>query len=146
MKVKITNGSGYLWYKDFVGRIIEVAVDAGGVTATGSAIYYIDIGKCDEDIQTALNKWNAIAEVSGVGRIYEEDCEVIKEDEPLKVGDVVKFTASRYEYYAPDITVTKLYRESSGEYNVLDGIYYNKVTGQYASIIGVFVDAVEKVQ
>lgn len=145
MKVKILTSNNVIWYKGFIGRVIEVNPHID-VSPSGSVIHMVLVDKCDDDIQDVLKMYDAKENsfFQGMWWIYKEDCEVVKEEKPLRVGDVVCFVGSKYEYDQPTITVVKIYMDCRSGYSVFDGVYFNKVTGGYTTIVGASVNAVER--
>lgn len=143
VKVKITGRGGHLWYKDFVGEVVEVSENE---ILVGSHIaYMVCTDKCSDAMKALFARHDGIGTIfPGIWWIYKEDCEVVKEEKPLRVGDVVCFIGSKYEYYQPTITVVKIYMDCRSGYSVFDGVYFNKVTGGYTTVVGVSVNAVER--
>jgi hypothetical protein len=143
VKVKITGCGGHRWYKDFVGEVVEVLENE---TQVGTHIAYaVCMDKCSDDMKALFAILDGRGQIfPGLWWICKEDCEVVKEEKPLRVGDVVCFIGSKYEYDHPTITVVKIYMDCRSGYSVFDGVYFNKATGGYTTVVGVSVNAVER--
>lgn len=143
MKVKITGRGGHLWYKDFVGEVVEVSENE--IRAGSHIAYMVCTDKCSDDMKALFVRYDELGKTfPGIWWIYKEDCEVVKEEKPLRAGDVVCFVGGKYEYDQPTITVVKIYMDCRSGYSVFDGVYFNKVTGGYTTIVGASVNAVER--
>lgn len=141
MKVKITGSCGHLWYKDFVGEVVEVSENE--VLAGSHIAYMVCTDKCSDDMKALFARHDGVGKVfPGIWWIYKEDCEVVKEEKPLSVGDVVCFIGSKYEYNQPTITVTAVTRSYLTDTTIIEGVYFNKVDGVYLNISGIPIDSV----
>jgi hypothetical protein len=141
VKVKITGCGGHRWYKDFVGEVVEVLENE---TQVGTHIAYaVCVDKCSDDMKALFAILDGRGHIfPGLWWICKEDCEVVKEEKPLRVGDVVCFIGDRYVNDAPPITVTSVCTSYVTDTITIDGVYFNKNTGVYMNIAGVPIDSV----
>lgn len=141
MKVKITGRGGHLWYKDFVGEVVEVSESE--IQVGTHIAYAVCTDKCSDDMKALFAVLDGRGHIfPGIWWIYKEDCEVVKEEKPLRVGDVVCFIGSKYEYNQPTITVTAVTRSYLTDTTIIEGVYFNKVDGVYLNISGIPIDSV----
>lgn len=141
MKVKITGRGGHLWYKDFVGEIVEVSENE--VLAGSYIAYMVCTDKCSDAMKALFARHDELGKTfPGIWWIYKEDCEVVEEEKSLQVGDAVYLIGDRYVNDAPPITVTSVYTSYVTDTTTIDGVYFNKNTGVYMNIAGVPIDSV----
>ena len=141
MKVKITGRGGHLWYKDFVGEIVEVSENE--ILAGSYIAYMVCTDKCSDGMKALFARHDELGKTfPGIWWIYKEDCEVVEEEKSLQVGDAVYLIGDRYVNDAPPITVTSVYTSYVTDTTTIDGVYFNKNTGVYMPIAGVPIDSV----
>lgn len=141
MKVKITGSYEYQWYKDCIGEVVEVLENEIHV---GTHIAYeVCVDKCSDDMKALFATLDGRGHIfPGLWWICKEDCEVVNEEKPLRVGDIVYFIGDRYVTDAPPITVTAVTRSYITDTTIIGGVYFNKVDGVYLNIAGVPADSV----
>lgn len=141
MKVKITGSCGHRWYRDYIGEVVEVLENEIQVGTHIAYAVYVD--KCSADMKALFAMLDGRGQIfPGLWWICKEDCEVVEEEKPLMVGDIVYFTGDRYVTGAPPITVTAVTRSYLTDTTTIEGVYFNKVDGVYLNISGVPADSV----
>lgn len=141
MKVKITGSCGHRWYRDCVGEVVEVSESE--IQVGTHIAYVVCMDKCSDDMKALFAILDGRGQIfPGLWWICKEDCEVVKEEKSLRVGDVVCFIGSKYEYDQPTITVTAVTRSYLTDTTIIEGVYFNKVDGVYLNISGIPIDSV----
>lgn len=141
MKVKITGSCGHRWYRDCVGEVVEVSESE--IQVGTHIAYAVCTDKCSDDMKALFAILDGRGHIfPGLWWICKEDCEVVKEEKSLEVGDIVYFTGDRYVNDAPPITVTSVNKSYITNTTTIDGVYFNKNTGVYMNIAGVPIDSV----
>ena len=141
MKVKITGSCGHRWYKYCVGEVVEVSESE--IQVGTNIAYVVCVDKCSDGMKALFEILDGRGHIfPGLWWICKEDCEVVNEEKPLRVGDVVYFTGDRYVTDAPPITVTAVTRSYLTDTTTIEGVYFNKVDGVYLNISGVPADSV----